>query len=166
MSYVLADIGGFEVIIAVIGAVVATAIMTAIKAVKWWTERDQTVERVRQITGERSRDSSQVAHWSEISGPQRPVTLSECKDNHSKPCPYYDGITEDIQVHGKALDVQARQMDEIKTALLELKGDIREGFAKMPGKISVAVRDQLDRHEKIFHRTKSGSFGGPKGSDG
>lgn len=162
MYFQFCEIGGFELLVASIGAVVSGAIIAAIKAVRWWIDRDENKiqQRVRQITGDR--DISQVVHWSEITGPQRPVTVAECKENHTRPCLLHDSLQEDIQVNTRAVDVQAQKLEEIKDALADLKGDIREGFAKMPGKITMIVSEHLERHERLLHRTSSGNYTGLK----
>ena len=81
----------------------------------------------------------------------RLMTVPECRGRHEE-------LAEDLRRGSDKFEKLAAEQSTIKEAVLELKGDVRTGFAEVKGAMTEAVESGLYKHERLFHR-RSGSTG-------
>ena len=124
----------------------ASTLVTIIGSVVAFLSGQRGVQYVQQRLGKTQESvPSPPSHWSEITGEHRPVLSSDCEARHAK-------LTEELQRGGDRFSELKDSIGGMREDMIGLRGDLRAGFASIPGDISKAAQAAVNRHEDRLHR--------------
>lgn len=134
---------GIEAFTAILTAIMVGVMLGIFKGFDWYLKR----------RGNDKKPDAAPVHWTDLTGEQRPITHTECKEQHV-------GLAEELRRGSDKMAAQTDSMIAIKETVLELKGDMRTGFAEVKTHVAEVVGESMGKHEHgPLHRSSRSSAG-------
>ena len=122
-------------LITILGSVVALlGGHRGVQALQDWRARAQVTQQ-----------PSPPSHWTETTGELRPVLSSECAARHAK-------LDTELQRGSTRFGELKDDIGQVREEMIGMRGEVKTGFASIPGQISSAAQAAINRHEDREHK--------------